>query len=108
VGILDQGRLVALGTPDELKRRVGGGIVVIRGRDPEQLRFKLRDKLGREAALVDGSLRLAEASGHELARELVEAFPEEITAVTFGKPTLEDVFIHLTGHRFWIAGGEAS
>jgi ABC-2 type transport system ATP-binding protein len=108
VGILDQGRLVALGAPDELKRRVGGGVVVIRGRDPEQLRAKLRDKLGREAALVDGSLRVAETGGHEFAREVVEAFPEEVTAVTFGKPTLEDVFIHLTGHRLWSGGGGVS
>ena len=38
VGILDQGHLVALGAPDELKRRVGGDVVVIRARDPEQLR----------------------------------------------------------------------
>jgi ABC-2 type transport system ATP-binding protein len=34
-------------------------------------------------------------------REVVEAFPGEIQSVTFGRPTLEDVFIHQTGHRFW-------
>jgi ABC-2 type transport system ATP-binding protein len=34
-------------------------------------------------------------------REVVEAFPGDIRAVTFGKPTLEDVFVHLTGERFW-------
>jgi hypothetical protein len=34
-------------------------------------------------------------------RDVVEAFADEIQAVTFGKPTLEDVFIHLTGHRLW-------
>ena len=108
VGILDQGRLVALGAPDELKRRVGGDVVVIRARDPEQLRDKLREKLGHEVTLVDGSLRVAGTGGHELARELVEALPGEITSVTFGRPTLEDVFIHLTGHRFWSGGGGAS
>ena len=105
VGILDQGRLLALGGPDDLKRRVGGDVVVIRARDPEQLRERVRDKLGREAALVDGSLRVAGPGGHELAREVVEAFPGEITSVTFGKPTLEDVFIHLTGRRFWSGSG---
>jgi hypothetical protein len=31
--------------------------------------------------------------------ELVEAFPDDVRAVTYGKPTLEDVFLHLTGSR---------
>lgn len=107
VGILDGGRLIALGAPDELKRRLGGDVVVVRARDPEQLRAKVRDKLGCLLALVDGSLRLEHAGGHEFAREVAEAFPDEVTSVTFGKPTLEDVFIHLTGHRFWSGGGAA-
>jgi len=35
---------------------------------------------------------------------VVEAFPGEIDAVSVSKPTLEDVFIHRTGHRFWTEG----
>ena len=35
---------------------------------------------------------------------LVEAFPDRIESITLGKPTLEDVFIHFTGHRFWTDG----
>jgi ABC-2 type transport system ATP-binding protein len=33
--------------------------------------------------------------------DVVEAFPGEILALSVSKPTLEDVFIHRTGHRFW-------
>jgi len=33
-------------------------------------------------------------------------FGDEIESVTFGKPTLEDVFVHLTGHRFYTGRGE--
>jgi ABC-2 type transport system ATP-binding protein len=111
VGILQQGRLVATGTPEELKRRIGGDVVVVRAKDPEGLRRKIRDRFGAEPALVEGTLRLERPRGHEFARELVEAFSGEVQGVTFGKPTLEDVFIHLTGHRFWgdeAAGGEAA
>ncbi|MEK7338114.1 MAG: ATP-binding cassette domain-containing protein, partial [candidate division NC10 bacterium] len=111
VGILQRGRLVATGTPEELKGRIGGDVVVVRATDPEGLRRKIRDRFGAEAALVEGTLRLERPRGHEFARELVEAFSGEIQGVTFGKPTLEDVFIHLTGHRFWgdeAAGGEAA
>jgi ABC-2 type transport system ATP-binding protein len=111
VGILQRGRLVATGTPEELKGRIGGDVVVVRAKDPEGLRRKIRDRFGAEPALVEGTLRLERPRGHEFARELVEAFSGEVQGVTFGKPTLEDVFIHLTGHRFWgdeAAGGEAA
>jgi len=107
VGILHRGRLVATGTPEELKGRIGGDVVVVRAKDPEGVRKKMRDRFGAEPALVEGTLRLERARGHEFARELVEAFPGEIQGVTFGKPTLEDVFIHLTGDRFWGEGNAA-
>ena len=41
------------------------------------------------------------AHGHRSCVMSVEAFAPAIQAVTFSKPTLEDVFIQLTGHRFW-------
>src|SRR5205807_382777 len=55
--------------------------------------------------VVDGTLRVERSRGHELVRDVVEAFPGEVRSVTFGRPTLEDVFVHLTGRRFWEANG---
>jgi ABC-2 type transport system ATP-binding protein len=101
VGILHQGQLVALDTPDRLKGQVGGDIVAIRALDASALREKLVQRFGCEPMLVDGTLRIERSQGHEFVRELVAAFPEEVQSVTFGKPTLEDVFVHQTGHRFW-------
>ena len=106
VGILHQGKLVALGTPDELKAKLGGDVVVIQSGDPQGLREGIRERLGCESALVDGSLRVERPRGHEFVREVVDAFPGEVKSVTYGKPTLEDVFVHLTGRRLW--GEEAS
>jgi ABC-2 type transport system ATP-binding protein len=103
VGILDRGRLVALGTAEELKRRVGGDVVVVVARDPEGLRLRMREKLGCEPVLVGGQLRVERQRGHEFVREVVETFPGEVSSVTFARPSLEDVFIHLTGHPFWDA-----
>jgi hypothetical protein len=37
-------------------------------------------------------------------RDLVDAFGDQIENVSFGKPTLEDVFVHLTGRRFFADG----
>lgn len=106
VAVLHEGSLVAVGTPDELKRSVGGDVIVVDAESPEELRAKLHHRFGLEARIVDGSLRLERSRGHELVRDVVEAFPGEVRSVTFGRPTLEDVFVHFTGHRFWEAGGE--
>ena len=106
IAILHRGNLVGIGAPGELKTRVGGDVVVLQAPDAESLRHKLRERFGCDAALVDGTLRVERSRGHEFVRDVVEAFPADITLVTYGKPTLEDVFIHLTGHRFWSAGPE--
>jgi ABC-2 type transport system ATP-binding protein len=107
IALLDRGRLVGLGTPDELKRQVGGDVVVVHTAAPERLRGEVRDRLGVELVLVDGALRAERPRGHELVRDLVEAFPDQVQSVTYGKPTLEDVFVRLTGHRLFAAGEES-
>lgn len=101
VGILHLGKLVALDTPDMLKAQVGGDVVAIRTANLSEFREKLRKRFGCDPTLVDGSLRVERPQGHEFVREVVEAFPGEVQSVTFGRPTLEDVFIHQTGHQFW-------
>jgi len=107
VGILHQGRLVAVGTPDELKARVGGDVVVVRTSDPVGLQNQIRERFGCAPVVVDGSVRVEIAHGHMFVRDVVEAFAPAIQAVTFSKPTLKDVFIQLTGHRFWESEGHA-
>ncbi|HEY2523735.1 MAG TPA: ATP-binding cassette domain-containing protein [Candidatus Binataceae bacterium] len=100
IGILDQGRLVAIAPPGELKQRVGGDVMVINAAEPAALARKIADRFQLSAALVDGTLRIERPRGHEMVARLVDEFGGEIESVTFGRPTLEDVFVHLTGHRF--------
>jgi ABC-2 type transport system ATP-binding protein len=107
VAVLHEGALVALGAPGELKHRVGGDVVVIEAEAPGELREKFRMRFGLEAQIVDGTLRVERARGHELVRDVVEAFPGEVRSVTFGRPTLEDVFVHVTGRRFWEANARS-
>ncbi len=106
VGFVHQGALVALGTPSVLKAGIGGDVVVIETAEPERMRLRIQQRFGCEPRLVDGALRVEMPRGHEFVREVVEAFPGDIRSVTFGKPTLEDVFVHVTGERFWGAGGD--
>ena len=100
VGILNEGKLVAIGTPDELKRQVSGDIVIVDSPVPEQLAEKIDQQFGYAAALISGALRIECQNGHEVVRDIVAAFPNEIRSVRFAKPTLEDVFIKLTGRHF--------
>ena len=105
LGILHQGRLVALGTPGALKAAVGGDVVVIHSHAAAALGVKIRERFGCDPVVVDGNLRVEMPEGHEFAREVVNDFGSEVETVSFGKPTLEDVFIHLTGSHLWGEGG---
>ena len=100
VGILDAGRLVALGEPDDLKTQVGGDVILIESADNETLRSAIAEKFGVSPVLTDNQLRVECQRGHEFVRDVVAVFPDEIQSVRFGKPTLEDVFVKLTGNPF--------
>jgi ABC-2 type transport system ATP-binding protein len=106
IGVLHQGRLVAIAPPVTLKSQVGGDVVTINTANPTALRDKIQQRMRVTATVVDGSLRLERPGGHEFVRDVVEAFGDEIESVSFGKPTLEDVFVQLTGHRFDVSGRE--
>jgi ABC-2 type transport system ATP-binding protein len=101
IGILSEGRLVAVAPPAELKARVGGDVVVIRAGAPELLQQKIQQRFKLPSQIVDGTVRIERPRGHELVRDLADQFGNEIESISFGKPTLEDVFVHLTGRRFF-------
>ncbi len=101
IAILNQGQLVALDTPEALKATVGGDSITIQSAQPTELAAAIQERFGCPASVVEGSVRLEQPRGHEWIARLVEAFPGRIEAITLGKPTLEDVFIDRTGHRFW-------
>ena len=101
IGILNEGSIVALDTPDALRATVGGDAITIEADDPEQLNKSISERFQLESRVLDGTIRLEQPDGHQWITRLVEAFPGQIHSITVGKPTLEDVFIEKTGHRFW-------
>jgi len=100
LAILDRGKLVALDTPDALRATVGGDSLTIETEDPERLIAGLAERFGFVARRIDDAVRIEQADGHRWVAQVVEAFPGAVKSVTLGKPTLEDVFINRTGHRF--------
>jgi ABC-2 type transport system ATP-binding protein len=101
LAILNDGQLVALGAPAELKSAIGGDVIVLESSNPESLSEKIYARFGLKARLIEGKLRLEQANGPRFSTELLEAFPREIEAISVSKPSLEDIFINRTGHRFW-------
>jgi ABC-2 type transport system ATP-binding protein len=99
VAILDQGRLVALGAPAALTAAIGGDVVLVTTRDAMGMAERVALRFDVKADVVNGKVRIERDRAHEFVTDLVEAFPGEIDAVAFGKPTLEDVFVHYTGRR---------
>jgi ABC-2 type transport system ATP-binding protein len=101
LAILNEGNLVALGTPEELTHEIGGDVILLEARDPQSLADRIRIKFQVDATVMNERVRLEIENGHHFVPEVVEAFPGEIESLSVSKPTLEDVFIHRTGHRFW-------
>jgi len=101
IALLDGGRLVAEGTPEQLKRLVAGGHVSLRFTDPEELDIASRvfpDGTRNEEALTlqvpsDGRVRTLRAL---LGR--VEDASLEVEELTVHTPDLDDVFLALTGN----------
>jgi ABC-2 type transport system ATP-binding protein len=101
LAILNEGNLVALGTPQALTREIGGDVILLEAREPQSLADRIRNKFQLDATVMDSQVRLEIENGHHFVPEVVEAFPGEIQSLSVSKPTLEDVFIHRTGHKFW-------
>ena len=109
LAILNEGDLVALGTPAELKSEIGGDIIMLdAAHDAALLAEHIRTRFQVETTVLGNQVRIEREGGHRFVPDVVEAFPGEIQAISVSKPALEDVFIHRTGHKFWSEEREAS
>ena len=104
LAILNEGNLVALGSPFDLKSQIGGDVILFETASPEaaeHLSARMRQQFAVEPTVLGNKVRLEREHGHRFVTDMVEAFPGVIDGVSVAKPSLEDVFIRSTGHRFW-------
>jgi ABC-2 type transport system ATP-binding protein len=90
-----------MGTPDALKSEIGGDVVMIATKEPEKLRAMIAARFNVTPTVLNGKLRVEKENAHAFVSQSIESFSGMIESVTLSKPTLEDVFIARTGHRFW-------
>ncbi len=108
LAIMNEGNLVALGTPAELKSEIGGDVVLLEAaHDAARLADNIRARFHVHTTVIDNQVRIEREGGHRFVTDVVEAFPGEIQAISVSKPALEDVFIRRTGHKFWSENSDA-
>ncbi len=109
IAVISQGQLVALDTPDVLKSQIGGDVITLFCNDSEKLE-PLRRAIesnfspwpnGGEPRIVHNRIYIEQEDGVGFIAKLSQAFSDDIDAMSVGKPTLEDVFLHLTGHTLF-------
>jgi len=95
--LLHQGRIVAQGSPAELRSGIGGDVVILESADAPALAAGIQQRFGVQPTSQDGHVRIEIPNGHRFITDVVEAFPGAIESVGLHKPTLEDVFVRETG-----------
>jgi ABC-2 type transport system ATP-binding protein len=104
--ILDQGTKVALDTPSALRAIIGGTVITAQSSDPAKLEEFLKTRFNKKPIILSDRVRVEWTSAnekigsHEVVGQILQAFPKEVESITVSQPSLEDVFIHLTGKRF--------
>lgn len=100
LAVLSRGRVVASGTPEELRSRVAGDVITIEADDPAPLALEIAERHGLSAHAIGGAVHIERDRGHELVPRLVEGFPPgRFRSVSVRRPTLADAFLVITGEH---------
>jgi ABC-2 type transport system ATP-binding protein len=104
IAIIDHGQIIAQGTPDELKRSVGGDTIVFSFTSPEivnQAQTLLTTHVTLERLQVnENSLYLTLKDGEKALPDLLRLLDGSnlpVQSVTLARPSLDDVFLKYTG-----------
>ncbi len=103
IGIIDHGKLIALGTPPKLKETLEGDVITIKATKIDELTALLAEKLGlTQSRIVDGALEITVRSGRSVMPRIMEVATANkffIDSILMREPNLEDVFLHYTGRQ---------
>jgi len=102
IALIDHGRIVALDTPQALKTRVGGGVIRLQTEDNARAREWLTEH-GLTPEAGGEEIMLVHADPAAVLPELLRTLPVKVQRVEVHEPSLEDVFLKLTGRGL---GGE--
>jgi len=99
IAVIDHGHIIAVGSPADLKRQVGGDVITLVADDPETLASVIFADFGVEAKVTTDGLTLDVPDGGSFLAELLGRLHRRVRSVGLRQPTLDDVFLHFTGHQ---------
>ena len=99
IAIIDHGSIVALDTPDGLKDAVGGDVITIATADNQAAADEVRSRYKVEPVMQDGQVRFHVPAGETFLPDFVLHFSQRLLSVGLRRPTLDDVFLSMTGHE---------
>jgi ABC-2 type transport system ATP-binding protein len=99
VAIIDHGKLIAIDTPRNLKKMVGKDIIFVRTESNEQAAKEIKLRYQIEARSDGDGLTFEIRNGDEFLPGFIKEFGTKIQAVSLHRPSLEDVFLKLTGRE---------
>jgi ABC-2 type transport system ATP-binding protein len=108
IAIVDHGRIVALDTPAALKRAVGKDLVSARTADPAGLARLLQEKYGVASTPSEGGLSFMVEGGDAFIVKLLTTDRPALEGISVRRPTLDDVFLSLTGRQIRAEGAESN
>lgn len=97
IAIIDNGKIIALGTPTELKKLVGGDVIYLKTNDNKMAIEEIKKLFDAEAYEKDGEIYLTALKGDVCIPKIIRELGEHVLSVRMQRPTLNDVFLKLTG-----------
>ncbi|NLE90496.1 MAG: ATP-binding cassette domain-containing protein [Dehalococcoidales bacterium] len=97
ITIIDKGQIIAMDSPDKLKDSVGGDLVTLTAEDEESARMELIQSYNLNPEANNGELSFYVPHGDRFIAGLLNGFSTRLTAINIRRPTLDDVFLKLTG-----------
>lgn len=99
IAIIDRGEIISMGTTDELKKTVGGDVIYIRTSDNNKAKQEIENLFSLEVSEKDSELFLTTLKGDSCIPEIIKTIGEKVLSVRLQRPTLNDVFLKLTGRK---------
>jgi ABC-2 type transport system ATP-binding protein len=97
IAIIDHGKIVALDTPATLKDSVGGDVVTLQSESEEQAIKEIRERFQLSPVVQNGSVSFSVPRSDVFLPDFIRNFHSGLKSISVRRPTLDDVFLKLTG-----------
>ncbi len=97
IAIIDKGKIIAQGSPEQLKKLVGGDVIYLRTKDNKKAVDGIKNLLNIDAEEKNGEIFISVSKGDACIPKLIGTLEDSVLSVRLQRPTLNDVFLKLTG-----------